>query len=142
MLILGNTSKTVGISTTTPNAAAKLDVNGPFKLGANGTVIDNLIKLTVTTSSDIVIAQNATTTLTIPGAVVRIGATVIVNPRALNPATRALPNTVAIGYSYVSARNTVTIDFVTNDNGNATIPTGTRFDITIIQLSVMRGMLV
>ncbi len=133
VLILGNTSKTVGISTTTPNAAAKLDVNGPFKLGANGSVIDNIIKTTITVDTAFTISKNGTTNLTIPGAVVRVGATVIVNPRARNPRTRALPNTVAIGYSYVSARNTVTIDFITNDNGNATIPAGTRFDITIIQ---------
>jgi Head domain of trimeric autotransporter adhesin len=133
VLILGNSSKTVGISTTTPNAAAKLDVNGPFKLGVNGSVIDNIIKTTITVDSAIIISKNGTTNLTIPAAVVKLGATVIVNPRARNRVTRALPNTVAIGYAYVSALNIVTIDFITNDNGNATIPAGTIFDITIIQ---------
>jgi trimeric autotransporter adhesin len=133
VLILGNSSKTVGISTTTPNPAAKLDVNGPFKLGTNGTVIDNLIKTTFTTDSSIIISENGTISITITRVGARRGATVIVNPRSRDPRTLALPNHVAIAYTYVSAINTVTIDFISNDNVLETIPAGTTFDITIIQ---------
>jgi len=133
VLILGNSAKTVGISTTTPNPAAKLDVNGPFKLGTNGTVIDNLIKTTFITDSSIIISENGTTSITIPRDGARRGATVIVNPRSNNRLTLALPNHVAIAYTYVSAPDTVTIDFISNDNVSETIPAGTTFDITIIQ---------
>ncbi len=130
VLILGNSSKTVGISTTTPNANAKLDVNGPFKLGALGTVIGNIVKTTATNLTPILVDKNGAATLTLSGIGLAIGATVIVNPRVGNP---TIPLPVAIAYAFVSAANTVKINFITNDNSSQTIPANTTFDITIIQ---------
>ena len=44
-----------------------------------------------------------------------------------------IASTVAIAYAYVNAPNTIAISFIANDNGNATIPVGSVFDITFIQ---------
>jgi hypothetical protein len=113
----------IGIATSTP--AAKLDVNGSFKLGPNCPVLNGMLKTSVSvtdnTSFDYTTSRNETVTVT--GAAVN--ASVIVNPRS------ALPGTLGIGYSYVSATNTVIIR-ITNSGNSASLGTVT-FDITVIQ---------
>ena len=113
----------VGINTITP--AAKLDVNGSFKLGPNCPVLQGIIKTSVTITDNTAFspAHSQTEIITITGAA--LNATVIVNPRT------ALPGELGIGYSYVSAANTVSINF-TNTNAQTALGTVT-FDITIIQ---------
>jgi hypothetical protein len=113
----------VGIATTNP--AANLDVNGSFKLGANCPVLGGIIKTSVTVTDATAFDYNTSRseTLTVTGAAVN--ATVIVNPR------QALPGTLGVGYSYVSAANTVIIN-ITN-SGTSTALGTVVFDITIIQ---------
>lgn len=126
-LILGNAQNNVAIGTTTPNTSTKLDVSGSFKLGPLGTVIGNIVKTTTTLANDLVIPRFGSTSIPFTGIGLLPGATVIINPRS------PLPDAIAIAYSYVSAADTLTINFVTNDNTDVTIPAGTTFDIAIIQ---------
>ncbi|SFD78906.1 hypothetical protein SAMN05518672_103223 [Chitinophaga sp. CF118] len=127
MRILAN--ENVGIATITPSA--KLDVAGTFKLGASGSVLNNVIKTSVTISDN---TNNITYSLSLTKSVTVTGAatsnTVIVNPRA------ALPNGVGIAWSRVSATNTVDINFTNTGAGslgNQKIGNNAVFDITIIQ---------
>lgn len=46
-IVLGNSNANVGIGTSTPNTTAKLDVNGQYKLGINGSVQKNQISFEV-----------------------------------------------------------------------------------------------
>jgi hypothetical protein len=117
----------VGVANTSP--AAKLDVNGTFKLGTSGTVMSNMIKSNFSLSDN---ATNITTTVsmtktaTVTGA--NLNASVIVNPRA------ALPQGLAIAYAFVSAANTITINFINTGagtGGNQRLGSVT-FDVTII----------
>jgi len=109
----------------TGNPAAKLDVNGSFKLGASCPVLGGIIKTSVSVTDATAFDYNTsrTETVTITGAAVN--ATVIVNPRS------ALPATLGIGYSYVSAANTVLINI--KNTGNSAALGTVVFDITIIQ---------
>jgi hypothetical protein len=122
---------TVGIGTSTPNSSTKLDVNGGFKLGSSGTALSNMIKTNGSLSSAVTVpvsgVSSSSGTITISGAA--LNNTVILNPRS------ALPAGVAIAYAYVSAANTITINFIGSLGLSvaATVPTSTVFDITIIQ---------
>lgn len=116
----------LGIATT---ATAKLDVGGTFKLGASGTVLNNIIKTSVaiTDNTNITYTVSLTKTATVTGATTN--ATVIVNPRT------ALPNGVGIAWARVSASNTVQINFTNTGAGvfgNQVLGTIT-FDITVIE---------
>ena len=113
----------VGIGTPTP--AAKLDVNGSFKLGPNCPVLTGMLKtsVSVTDNTSFDYTTSRTETVTVTGAAPN--ATVIVNPRT------ALATGLGIGYSYVSATNTVIIR-ITN-SGNITSLGTVVFDVTIIQ---------
>lgn len=103
----------------------ELDLNGGFKLGTTGTVLQKILKtsVTVTDNTGFTPSASRTETVTITGAA--LNATVIVNPRT------PLPTKLGIAYSYVSAANTVKIN-ITNTNGTVALGTVT-FDITIIQ---------
>ncbi len=119
----------VGVATTNPTA--KLDVGGNFKLGAAGTILTSVIKgnATITdNSTNITYLLPLTKTVTITGATVN--ASVIVNPRA------ALPTGLAISYTYVSAVNTVTINFINSGAGvlGAQKLGTVTFDVTVINL--------
>jgi hypothetical protein len=120
-------AENVGIATTSPTA--KLDVGGTFKLGASGTVMNNIIKtsVSITDNTNITYTASLTKTATVTGA--NVNATVIVNPRT------ALPNGVSIAWSRVSAANTVQINFTNTGAGtfgNQVLGTVV-FDITVIQ---------
>ena len=120
-------SENVGIATTSP--AAKLDVAGTFKLGASGTVLNNIIRASasITDNTGITPLASLSKTATVTGATPN--STVIVNPRT------AMPNGLGIAWARVSAANTVQINF-TNTGGNilGSVALGTVvFDITVIQ---------
>jgi len=113
----------VGIATSTPSAL--LDVNGSIKLGASCPVLGGFLKtnVTITDATTFDYTTSLTETVTVTGAAVN--ANVIVNPRS------ALPSGLGIGSSYISAANTVTINF-TNTGASKALGTIV-FDITIIQ---------
>lgn len=118
----------VGIATITPTA--KLDVGGTFKLGATGSVLNNIRRTSVTITDNtnpISYSASVTKTVTVTGAVTN--STVIVNPRT------SLPDGVAISWSRISATNTMLINFSNSGagvNGNQYIGT-VIFDLTLIQ---------
>ena len=114
----------VGIATITP--AAKLDVNGSFKLGPSCPVLGGILKtnVSITDGNSITNTASRTFTLTVNGAAVN--ATVIINPRS------ALTTGLGIGYVYVSAANTVIIN-ITNTYSTSTALGTVVFDVTIIQ---------
>ncbi|MBS0030499.1 hypothetical protein ACTJJ0_26645 [Chitinophaga sp. 22321] len=117
----------VGIANTLP--AAKLDVGGNFKLGASGTVVSAMIKSNFALSdatTNITNLVSLTKTATVTGA--NLNASVIVNPRT------ALPQGLAIAYAFISAANTITINFINTGagaGGNQKLGTVT-FDVTVI----------
>lgn len=117
----------VGIANTNPQA--KLDVGGNFKLGASGTVLTSMIKSSFSISdnvTNITTTVSMTKTATVTGA--NLNASVIVNPRT------ALPQGLAIAYSFISASNTITINFINTGagtSGNQRLGNVT-FDVTII----------
>jgi hypothetical protein len=113
----------VGINMAGATPAANLDVEGTFKLGANGTVLDNIIKTTVTLNTgNIGNGGNGSATATIAG--VAVGDAVIVNPRSNLPG-------IIISSARVSAANTIRVAFVNLSGGTTNV--NTSFDITIIQ---------
>ncbi|HEY9008837.1 MAG TPA: hypothetical protein VIM75_22030 [Ohtaekwangia sp.] len=117
-------SGNVGIGTTTP--AAKVDIAGTYKLGTAGTVLNNMIKTTVTINDNTTFAYTVTRQITVTVNGANQNATVIVNPRS------ALPTGIGIAWSRVSAANTLVIGFINSDTqaralGNVT------FDVTFIQ---------
>ena len=116
-------NNSLGIGTNSPSA--NLDVNGSFKLGSGGTVLNNIIKTTISVTDNTNFDYNSvrTETVTINGA--NPGATVIVNP------SDPLPTPLGIGYAYVSASNTVKI--IINNTGNSTRLGTQSFSITIIK---------
>lgn len=116
-------NNSLGIGTNSPSA--NLDVNGSFKLGSGGTVLNNIIKTTISVTDNTNFDYNSvrTETVTVNGA--NPGATVIVNP------SDPLPTPLGIGYAYVSASNTVKI--IINNTGNSTRLGTQSFIITIIQ---------
>lgn len=114
----------VGILTASP--AAKLDVAGTFKLGASGTVLNNVIKgtATITDNSNIVSgAAHLTKNITVTGAATH--GSVTVNPRA------AMSNGLFIAYAYISAADTVSIVFGGSGSGH-TLGT-VNLDVTVMQ---------
>jgi hypothetical protein len=122
--ILGNSSVNVGIGTSTPNTSAKLDVNGAFKLGANGTVLTNVYKTSVSVNLPFLILGLVTSPVTVAVSNAPLGATVIVNPQS------ALPSGLGVAYSYVSSANNVTIVF--NALIGVSAGQSRTFDVTVI----------
>jgi hypothetical protein len=118
----------VGIANTNPQA--KLDVGGNFKLGASGTVLTSMIKLSFSitdNSTNITTTASMTKTATVTGA--NLNATVIVNPRT------ALAQGLAIAYAFVSAVNTITVNFINTGGGTGGIQrlgNNITFDVTVI----------
>jgi hypothetical protein len=112
----------VGINTITP--AARLDVSGTVKLGTNGSVLNGIMKNTV--SIDIpLLAAGAETAQTLTFANAAVGASVYVSPAA------ALTG-IVIAYARVSSAGNVEIKFV-NTSAAAVDPAAMNFFITVIQ---------
>ncbi len=103
----------------------ELDASGGFKLGSTGTVLQKILKTSVTITDNTAIEPGVSLTLTIDITGATLNSTVIVNP------STALSNGLGIAYSYVSAVNTVIMNIICT---NGTLILGTQtFDITIIQ---------
>lgn len=114
----------MGVGTATPTAT--LDVAGTYKLGTSGTVLNNMIKTSVTVNDNTTFSQSTTRQITVTVTGATTNATVIVNPRT------ALGAGIAIAWSRVSSSNNVTIGFSNADN-NARAVGNVTFDVTIIQ---------
>lgn len=114
----------VGIANNNPGAV--LDVNGTYKLGTSGTVLTNMIKTSVTINDATTFNNTATRQIIVTVTGANTNATIIINPRA------ALPAGVAIGWSYVSSSNNVTIAFI-NTDATARAVGNITFDVTVIQ---------
>lgn len=115
----------VGIDTETPDA--KLDVHGDVKLGENGTVFNNLLRIRGVAITANNIRASSPVTVTLSGAAysnVTADATVMVNPRA------DLPSGIGIAYARSEA-GSIIIKFI-NTNTNNQSASGT-YDITVIQ---------
>jgi hypothetical protein len=118
------TNGNIGINNTSPTAF--LDVDSTVKVGRSGSVLNSIIRFTnqsVTDNTSFNYTSVRTETFTLTG--VNQYATVIVTPRG------NLPGTLAIGYAYASAANTVKVVIVDSD-GPDTLGTAS-FDFTIIQ---------
>lgn len=114
------------IGINNPSPTAFLDVDSTVKVGRSGSVLNSIIRFTnqsVTDNTSFNYTQTRTETFTLTG--VNQYATVIVTPRG------NLPGTLAIGYAYASAANTVKVVIVDSD-GPDTLGT-VAFDFTIIQ---------
>jgi hypothetical protein len=114
----------VGVATAAP--AAKMDVSGTYKLGAAGTVLTNMIKASFTVSDATLFNYGSTQQVTVIVTGAAANANLIINPRT------ALPTSIGIAWSRVSAANTVIIGFINNDTTARAIGTIT-FDVTVIQ---------
>lgn len=121
MVVLKNGN--VGIGTNAP--AARLDVDANFKLGANGTVLNDIIKSTET--YDIPnLAPGAVDiqTFTVPN--VNLGSAVSISPLL------ALPDGITISYARVSAAGIVEVKVV-NAGAAAQNPASMSFIIAVIR---------
>jgi hypothetical protein len=113
----------VGIGVANPTRL--LDVNGDFRLGANGTTVTNLIKITVNQNIASV-AANSTNAELFTVANAAFGSTVYVSP------ANALTNGLIIAYARVSAVGTVEVGF-TNTTAGAINMGAMDYYITVIQ---------
>ena len=115
----GNT----GIATSTPEA--KLDVNGTAIIGTNGTVLTEVIKVTVNLDIIPMLAGgSALETFAVPNAT--LGSTAMISPAA------ALQSGIIIAYARVSAAGTVETRFINTTTG-AINPPPMDFYITVIK---------
>jgi len=130
-LVLGSINGTNGATASTnvgiglTNPTRRLDVNGDFRLGTNGTTITNLIKVTLN-KNVLSVPANSTgiETFTVAGAA--LNSTVYVSPAT------ALANGLIIAYARVSVAGTVEVAFA-NTTGGAIDPAAMDFYITVIQ---------
>lgn len=130
-LIWDNTNNRLGIGLAAP--AAKLDVEGDFKLGADGTVLTSITKIAFTTTGNQNCGGLATTnvTYTLPaGVVLKADDNVIISPGT------NLASGLAIGWARVSNAGSrqITVGYVNGSTGNKSIPINTRLNITLISL--------
>lgn len=91
-----------------------------------GTGIQSILKTSVTTTPGVNVSQSSSQIITVTVTGATVNGTVIVNPRS------PLPNTVFIAYSYVSAANTVSINFIATAGGGTSLGT-LNLDISVIQ---------
>lgn len=113
----------VGIGTYSPDA--KLDVSGTVMLGVNGTLITNIIKVTVNVNVASVPANSSLVqTFTVTN--VATSSTVSISPAI------ALADGLVIAYARASAANTIEVKF-TNVTGGAIDPGQMNYYITVIQ---------
>ncbi|WP_050009526.1 hypothetical protein [Flavobacterium sp. B17] len=130
-IVLGGSNANVGIGTSTPNTTVKLDVNGQYKLGINGSVQKSQISFEVWPSVTITnLPAGNTTTMNIP---VPAGftpsatrATIIVTPAN----DFAGNSTFSISNPRLTSTSNITIN-LTNIAGNAQSLNSAHFYITI-----------
>ncbi|WP_343303620.1 hypothetical protein AAHN97_18850 [Chitinophaga niabensis] len=132
-LIWDNTNDRLGIGLAAP--AAKLDVEGTFKLGADGTVLTGITKLIFNTPANQNCGALATTnvTYTLPaGVVLKADDNVMISPGA------ALASGLAIGWARVSNTSATTpqimVGYVNSSTATRAVPGNTRLNIAIISL--------
>lgn len=130
-IVIGNSSANVGIGTGTPNTAAKIDVNGQYKLGERGSIHKNQISFEVWPSVSIAGLQSGrTTTINIP------------IPAALQPASTRASIVVSpandfagisefgINNPRLTSTSNITINVTNITNGTASLNSG-HFYVTI-----------
>jgi hypothetical protein len=122
-VILEPTWGKVGIGTYYPGA--KLDVHGSMIIGASGTLINNIIKVTDNVNVGSV-APNSSLTQLFAVTNAAAGATVAISPAL------GLPSGLLIAYARVSPANTVEVKF-TNVTGLVIDPAAMDYYITVIQ---------
>ena len=119
---IDNTGR-MGIGTTSPTA--KLDVNGTVKIGSAGSVLNTIIRTTVSiTIPPTGHGESHIETITVPGAA--IGASVSASPSS------ELQNGFVIAYARVSAANTVRVKFF-NVSDTLAAQSAVSLFITVIQ---------
>ncbi|MBC9913932.1 hypothetical protein [Chitinophaga varians] len=116
----------LGINTNGSAPAAKLDVRGTFKLGTNGSTLNNIIEtqVSVTTSNMNNNTSRIVSNIYLPG--VKVGDTIILNPAS------DLSLGLAISWVRVSATNYINVAFANLGGGNGLNPSGT-YNVVIIQ---------
>lgn len=113
----------VGIGTATPTNGALLDVNGPFKLGAAGTPMAEIIRATISTTTPVLPGNGSGSyEYSLPGA--QLGSTVLVSPNKNID--------VIIGYAFVHVAGRITIKYF-NANPGLTFGTDVELYVTVIR---------
>lgn len=120
----------VGIATSSPTDT--LTVAGPFRMGANGTRLNGILKNNVTTSAVNILTNGGNANFTLAFANAAVGATVAVSPLTV------LPDGIIVAFAYVPSAGNVYIR-LTNANVNLLgLPTTTAvgaitFAVTVTQ---------
>lgn len=117
-----NKNGNVGISTSSPSA--RLDVNGTSKTGATGSLLQEIIKTTISLNLPS-IANNATHTEIISITNVATGSSVFVSPAS------TFPDGLIIASARVSSAGNVEVRFV-NKSGGAVDPAAMNYYIAVI----------
>lgn len=130
-IVLGDSNANVGIGTGTPNTAAKLDVNGQYKLGNKGTVQKNQVSFEVwpaVSINNLPPGKSATMDITIPPLLVLSStrATIVVTPAN----DFAGNSTFSISNPRLTSTSNITIN-LTNMAGNAESLNSAHFYVTI-----------
>jgi hypothetical protein len=112
----------VGVGTFSPKA--KFDVKGDFKLGDGGTVLNHIIKVSISKNLPSIAAGASDVELfTVTGVV--LDSSVMISPDI------ALTDGLVIAYARVSAANTVEVKFL-NNSAAAINLASTTFHITVV----------
>ena len=119
-----NSNNNVGINTSTP--LANLDVNGTVKLGANGTILTNIIKISVTVDVPS-IATNGIFIQTFAVTNATVGGVVSISPNI------QLPTGIIMYSPRVSAAGIVTVTFRNANQASAIDIVSMAYHIAIIQ---------
>ncbi|MCY0968516.1 hypothetical protein [Chryseobacterium wangxinyae] len=130
-IILGNSSANVGIGTNTPNNSVKIDVNGLYKLGTNGSVHKNQISFEVWPNVSITGLQSGRTdqiTINIPAGF-QSGSTKA--SIVVSPANDFAGNTnFGLSNPRMTSVSSLTVNVTNISNGNANLYSG-HFYVTI-----------
>ncbi|MCY0978295.1 hypothetical protein PGH12_02740 [Chryseobacterium wangxinyae] len=130
-IILGNSFANVGIGTDTPNNSVKIDVNGQYKLGTNGSVHKNQISFEVWPNVSITGLQSGRTdqiTINIPAGF-QPGSTKA--SIVVSPANDFAGNTnFGLSNPRMNSVSSLTVNVTNISNGNANLYSG-HFYVTI-----------
>lgn len=130
-IVLGDSNANVGIGTGTPNTTTKLDVNGQYKLGNNGTVQKNQISFEVwpaVSITNLPSGKSTTMNIPVPPALILSStrATIVVTPAS----DFAGNSTFSISNPRLTSVSNITIN-LTNIAGNAESLYSAHFYVTI-----------